>query len=106
MNQEEQDAMVARIAELEKKIEVYEKLNPDWFEARNAHKFTDEGICIRCGEDAEEWESGCVEEFVRDMLYLWKLANRDWTDEDADRHKEIGQQWRTIIAEMEEEGII
>jgi hypothetical protein len=32
------------------------------------HKFTDEGICIRCGEDAEEWDAGCVEELVVDML--------------------------------------
>lgn len=31
------------------------------------HRFTDEGICIRCGEDAEEWDAGCVEEIVEDL---------------------------------------
>lgn len=28
------------------------------------HRFNNEGICIRCGEDAEEWEAGCVEELA------------------------------------------
>jgi len=31
------------------------------------HRFTDEGICVRCGEDAEEWDAGCVEEIVEDL---------------------------------------
>jgi hypothetical protein len=26
------------------------------------HRFNNRGICIRCGEDAEEWDAGCVEE--------------------------------------------
>ena len=28
------------------------------------HIWNENGICIRCGEDAEEWEAGCVEEIV------------------------------------------
>ena|SRR3990167_377667 len=28
------------------------------------HIWKEDGICLRCGEDAEEWESGCVEEIV------------------------------------------
>ena len=28
------------------------------------HIWNENGICIRCGEDAEEWETGCVEEIV------------------------------------------
>lgn len=31
------------------------------------HRFTDEGLCIRCGEDAEEWDAGCVEEIVEEL---------------------------------------
>lgn len=29
-----------------------------------AHRFNADGICIRCGEDAEEWDAGCVEELL------------------------------------------
>lgn len=30
------------------------------------HLFSNEGRCIRCGEDAEEWEAGCVEEIIEE----------------------------------------
>ena len=26
------------------------------------HRFTNQGVCIRCGADMEEWDAGCVEE--------------------------------------------
>lgn len=32
------------------------------------HRFNDRGTCVRCGEDAEEWDAGCVEEQFRDLL--------------------------------------
>lgn len=32
------------------------------------HRFTDEGICVRCGEDAEQWDAGCVEAIVNDAV--------------------------------------
>lgn len=41
------------------------------------HRFTDEGICIRCGEDAEEWDAGCVEEIVED---LQSVTTREFAD--------------------------
>lgn len=65
----------ARIDELEKRIAYYEKPNPDATGAC-AHKFNDDGICIRCNEDAENWDAGCVEEM--------------WTENDA-AHKRIAE---------------
>lgn len=54
------------------------------------HRFTDAGICVRCGQDAEGWDAGCVEAIVnavvkaraelaeverlRTMCQLWKAA--------------------------------
>lgn len=34
----------------------------------NDHRFSDEGICVRCGEDAENWDAGCVERIVNDLF--------------------------------------
>lgn len=59
---------LARIKELEAanatltaRIAYYEAPNPD-HTGSCAHKFREDGICIRCNEDAEEWDAGCVEE--------------------------------------------
>lgn len=41
------------------------------------HRFTDEGICIRCGEDAESWDAGCVEEIVEDLM---SVTTREFAD--------------------------
>lgn len=74
----------ARIAELEavanelkdakRKIARYEEPLPLGENGRYTitcdHRFTDEGTCIRCGEDAEEWDAGCVEQLVNEMTDL------------------------------------
>lgn len=55
-----------QLQEAERKIAYYEEPLP--IGSGNCyHRFTDEGVCIRCGEDAEEWEAGCVEEIVDDL---------------------------------------
>lgn len=51
---------------LRQKIAMYEAPLP-MGKGNCYHRFTDEGICIRCGEDAEEWDAGCVEEIVEDL---------------------------------------
>lgn len=61
---------------LRKKIEYYEEAVP---EGTNGcyHKFTDDGICIRCGEDAENWDVGCVERILEQLM---SLLSRDIVD--------------------------
>jgi len=54
------------IADLQKRIDYYEQETP-MGKGNCYHKFTDEGICIRCMEDAENWDAGCVEEIVEDL---------------------------------------
>jgi hypothetical protein len=61
-----------RMLEAEKKIAYYEAPLPVGEGGRyvnvNDHRFSDEGICVRCGEDAENWEGGCVESLVNDLV--------------------------------------
>lgn len=78
-------AQAQRIAELERrlkdaltKIVYYEEPLKPLDLCRCAHKFTDEGICIRCGEDAEEWDAGCVEEIVRQDIKHEQAARVLW----------------------------
>lgn len=40
------------------------------YKVLNDHRFTDQGICLRCGEDAEEWDAGCVEKIIEDLRSL------------------------------------
>lgn len=69
----EQDGELER---LRRKIAYYEAPLP-LGKGRCYHRFTDAGICIRCGEDAEEWEAGCVEEIVED---LQSVTTREFAD--------------------------
>lgn len=54
---------------IKKKLAYYEEEVP-MGKGNCYHKFTDEGICIRCYEDAEEWDAGCVEETVEELKSL------------------------------------
>jgi hypothetical protein len=66
-NQPQIDRLQTELEYLRRRIAYYEEPIPS--EAgRCAHRFTGEGICIRCGEDAEEWDAGCVEEIVAEAL--------------------------------------
>lgn len=69
----EQDKELER---LRQKIAYYEAPLP-MGKGNCYHRFTDEGICIRCGEDAEEWDAGCVEEIVED---LQSVTTREFAD--------------------------
>lgn len=70
------NATIARLTQerddLAKRVAHYEEPLPQMENGRYAvkcdHRFTGEGICIRCGEDAEEWDAGCVESIVNDLL--------------------------------------
>lgn len=55
------------VARLEHKVRYYEAPLPQG-RGKCYHRFTDEGICVRCGEDAENWDAGCVEELVEDLM--------------------------------------
>lgn len=57
------------VEDLRRKIAYYEHPVPVG-KGNCYHKFTDEGICIRCHEDAEEWDAGCVEETVEELLSI------------------------------------
>lgn len=74
------DEMQARIAELERKVAYYEAPLPRGEDGRYEitcdHRFTDEGTCVRCGEDAEDWDAGCVEQLVNEMVDLEKEVAR------------------------------
>lgn len=72
------------------------------------HRFNDDGICIRCGEDAEEWDAGCVEQFVVD---LESICTSEFVDSlervlrhaggtyvvNIDRHKSIVEKYLEIL---------
>lgn len=82
------------------------------------HKFSDEGLCIRCGEDAEEWEAGCVEEIIEDLQsistrefadVLGRLIRRRYTAEHVgiakiylERIEAMFTKWGNYFAEPEE----
>ena len=40
----------------------------DRYRQVNDHRFSDDGVCVRCGEDAEEWDAGCVEKITNELL--------------------------------------
>lgn len=54
------------LLELRRKVAYYEREVPAG-KGNCYHKFNEQGICIRCHEDAEEWDAGCVEEIVEDL---------------------------------------
>lgn len=61
------------VARLEYKIRYYEEPLP-MGKGNCYHRFTDEGVCVRCGEDAESWDAGCVEELVEDLMSVTEPA--------------------------------
>lgn len=80
------------VARLEYKIRYYEAPLP-MGKGNCYHRFTDEGICVRCGEDAESWDAGCVEETVEDLMSvtepefidaLGRVARSRYTSEHVD----------------------
>lgn len=92
---------IAERDEARRKITYYEDPLPTMednkYTVTTDHRFTDEGICIRCGEDAEEWDAGCVESFVNDVLRLeaeWQRVNTQLT------------QAQSRIAELEATGVL
>lgn len=66
------EAMQREIDHLKRKIAYYEEPLPPFDECNCAHRFSDEGLCVRCGADAEEWDAGCIEETLREMIEAHK----------------------------------
>lgn len=65
-------ATEAALEQAQTQVALYEgrhpaQLGPDGQEVAPRHRYTDEGVCIRCGEDAEEWDAGCVEELAAEL---------------------------------------
>lgn len=63
------------------------------------HRFNEYGTCIRCGEDAEEWDAGCVEE-IADEALGWEMRN-GYLESEVKELKNgsiriTPQQWATI----------
>lgn len=65
-------AVTAELAALRQRLAEYERPLPEMngkrYEWMTDHRFNEQGTCIRCGEDAEEWDAGCVESIVNDLL--------------------------------------
>jgi chromosome segregation ATPase len=101
----EQTATIARLRSenerLRKKVDYYESLTRQWLadeklgEEGYHHLFTEEGICIRCGEDAEEWDSGCVEEIVASAV---QGENQLAAAREHIRQLEAGQEWKPVTS--------
>lgn len=66
------------------------------YEYLTDHRFNDNGICIRCGEDAEEWDAGCVESLVED---LHSLCTSQYADS-LQRVLRIAQGSREMLSEV------
>jgi hypothetical protein len=77
------DVLQASVDYLKNKITYYESPLPTMegkrYTAVNDHRFTDQGVCVRCGEDAEEWDAGCVEQIVNELM-AWENNEALWED--------------------------
>ena len=69
---EPDDSIRRELERLRQRVAYYEEPTP-MGKGNCYHKFNDDGICIRCHEDAEEWDAGCVEETVEELADICTL---------------------------------